>query len=65
MEEFLGVGTWISTLTSVNSTVHISSLEIGSIYYKPSLLELRRFNVTETELYFDIFSAFFLYYALN
>jgi len=61
MEEIPGVGAWISTLTSV----HISSLESGSIYFKPSLLELRRFNVTESELFFEIFSAFFLKYALK
>jgi len=59
IKEIPGVGAWISTLTSVG-TVHISSLEIGSIYLKPSLLELRRFNLTETELFFEIFSSFFL-----
>ena len=55
MEEIPGVGAWISTLSSV----HISSLEIGSIDFKPSLLELRRFNVTESKLfskYFPLFS---------
>jgi len=57
MEEIPGEGAWISTLTSV----HISSLKIGSIDFKPSLLELRRLNVTETELVSEIFSAFFLY----
>jgi len=61
MEEIPGVGAWISTLTSV----HISSLEIGSIYFKPSLLELGRFNVTESELFFEVFSAFFLKCALK
>jgi len=61
MEEFLGVGAWISTLTSV----HISSLGIGSIYFKPSLLELRRFNVTPTELFSEIFPPFSYNIPLN